>query len=294
MLSAEVARWLVASAGGEVVTVERMGGSSSASVFLCRLDGRREDVVVKVYDRAGGPDRAEAEELVRGDVRGLAAATAIALPIPEVVAADPSGAETGVPVIAMTALSGRAEPRPPADADGWVAGMADALRAIAVADISPVGLALYVPWHEPEIRIPPWATDPGPWREASSLLLDDLPCAEWRFVHRDFHPLNVLWDGGRVSGVVDWPNACVGPIEADIARCRVNMALVSDPADPLALADRFVERTGLPYDRRWDLTIVASALPDGAGFLVGNEIGAGLTADGVRATLEAILRAIVD
>ena len=42
-------------------------------------------------------------------------------------------------------------------------------------------------------------------------------------VHRDFHPGNVLWRRGTVTGVVDWPGACTGPAVADVAHCRVNL-----------------------------------------------------------------------
>ena len=42
-------------------------------------------------------------------------------------------------------------------------------------------------------------------------------------MHRDFHPGNVLWRRGTVTGVVDWPGACTGPAVADVAHCRVNL-----------------------------------------------------------------------
>jgi aminoglycoside phosphotransferase (APT) family kinase protein len=46
-------------------------------------------------------------------------------------------------------------------------------------------------------------------------------------VHRDFHPGNVLWRRGTVSGVVDWQAACTGPAVADVAHCRVNLLTFS-------------------------------------------------------------------
>jgi len=42
-------------------------------------------------------------------------------------------------------------------------------------------------------------------------------------LHRDFHPGNVLWRRGTVSGMVDWQGACTGPAAADVAHCRVNL-----------------------------------------------------------------------
>jgi hypothetical protein len=42
-------------------------------------------------------------------------------------------------------------------------------------------------------------------------------------VHRDFHPGNVLWQRGAVTGVVDWQAACTGPAVADVGHCRINL-----------------------------------------------------------------------
>ena len=45
------------------------------------------------------------------------------------------------------------------------------------------------------------------------------------FIHHDYHPGNVLWERGRVSGVVDWQAACIGPPSVDIGHCRANLLL---------------------------------------------------------------------
>ncbi len=39
-----------------------------------------------------------------------------------------------------------------------------------------------------------------------------------RLLHLDFHPLNVLTDGERVTAVIDWANAQAGDPRADLAR----------------------------------------------------------------------------
>lgn len=43
------------------------------------------------------------------------------------------------------------------------------------------------------------------------------------FIHRDYHPGNVLWSHHQISGIVDWPSACRGPAEADVGHCRANL-----------------------------------------------------------------------
>jgi aminoglycoside phosphotransferase (APT) family kinase protein len=37
-------------------------------------------------------------------------------------------------------------------------------------------------------------------------------------LHLDYHPLNVMVDGGRVTGVLDWANVALGDRRADLAR----------------------------------------------------------------------------
>lgn len=79
------------------------------------------------------------------------------------------------------------------------------------------------------------------------------------FVHRDFHPANVLWQEKGLSGVVDWVNACIGPAEVDVAHCRVNLALLMG----LEAADGFLKayekQTRHPHDFWRDLNALANA-----------------------------------
>jgi aminoglycoside phosphotransferase (APT) family kinase protein len=57
--------------------------------------------------------------------------------------------------------------------------------------------------------------------------------------HGDFHPYNILMAGGRVTGVLDWPNALVADPAFDVASTLVILKLV-----PMDLA-------GLSRPRRW-------------------------------------------
>jgi aminoglycoside phosphotransferase (APT) family kinase protein len=59
-----------------------------------------------------------------------------------------------------------------------------------------------------------------------------LPAADWLIAHfpapvqaevichGDFHPLNIMVDGGRVSGVIDWSNVVLGEPAYDVAALR--------------------------------------------------------------------------
>ena len=58
----------------------------------------------------------------------------------------------------------------------------------------------------------PWPTAPPP----------ELP---ERFIHRDFHPGNTLWEGAELTGVVDWTTGSRGPAAVDLGHLRWNLAL---------------------------------------------------------------------
>ena len=51
-------------------------------------------------------------------------------------------------------------------------------------------------------------------------------------IHLDYHPLNVLTDKGRITGILDWPNAGAGDPRADFARTAVLLLVASSPPGP--------------------------------------------------------------
>jgi len=64
--------------------------------------------------------------------------------------------------------------------------------------------------------------------KAMAWLSDHRPMGEPRRVicHGDFHPQNILMTDGRVTGVIDWPNAIVADPAFDVASTRVILGLV--------------------------------------------------------------------
>lgn len=81
------------------------------------------------------------------------------------------------------------------------------------------------------------------------------------FIHRDYHPGNVLWLGPRVCGIVDWVNASLGSPEADVGHCRANLVGHLGPGDITDTADRFLQLYMAASDRDhyhpyWDIAAV--------------------------------------
>jgi aminoglycoside phosphotransferase (APT) family kinase protein len=84
-------------------------------------------------------------------------------------------------------------------------------------------------------------------------------------LHLDYHPLNVLTDGRRITAVLDWANARAGDPRADVARTYT--ILMVEPYGPgrqsllLSVARRLLARSWRRgYER------VAGPLPDLAPF----------------------------
>jgi aminoglycoside phosphotransferase (APT) family kinase protein len=79
--------------------------------------------------------------------------------------------------------------------------------------------------------------------------------------HGDFWSGNTVWDGDRLSGVVDWSGARSAPRGVDLAWCRQDLVLLGSPA----AADRFLAAYEAASGRRvldvhaWDVVAAARA-----------------------------------
>jgi aminoglycoside phosphotransferase (APT) family kinase protein len=241
--------WIERYTGAEVVGVKRLPGASSTAVHGVVLsDGAR--LVLRRYVWSGflqsEPDAPERE------VDALGFATTRGLAVPEVIAADLTGQEVGdeVPAMLMARVAGRAVASPDP------ARLAEV--AAAIHDVDPDGFPHhYFPWYmDTTTEAPPASSRPELWEKAIVLWHDEVPTYGPRFIHRDFHPGNVLWARGRVSGVVDWANACVGPPGCDLAHCVSNLTDLAngDVADEFLYAYAALTGTGLhPY---WEMASI--------------------------------------
>lgn len=85
-------------------------------------------------------------------------------------------------------------------------------------------------------------------------------------LHLDYHLLNVMTDGKRVTAVLDWANARSGDPRADWARALTILRLDSEVPGPLRLPTRLVVRV---FELGWrrGYRQVAGPLPDLAPFM---------------------------
>jgi aminoglycoside phosphotransferase (APT) family kinase protein len=89
-----------------------------------------------------------------------------------------------------------------------------------------------------------------------------VPASPRVFVHGDLWQGNTLWDGDRLTGIIDWDCAGVGPAGVDVGALRGDAATAvgGDAADEVLAG--YEEATGrpLPDVAYWDL-VTALATP---------------------------------
>lgn len=176
-----VREWIGRQAGSRVVTVRRLPGASSTAVHAVRLaDGTA--LVLRRYVWA--KFRVEEPDAPVREIDALDYASRHCLPVPEVIAADPSGVEVGdgVPTLLMARIPGRAQPAPDV--------RALAILAAEIHAVSGVGFEhRYVPGcRDTSTAPPPACRHPGLWERALQVWRSAEAVYRPCFIHRDFHP----------------------------------------------------------------------------------------------------------
>jgi aminoglycoside phosphotransferase (APT) family kinase protein len=215
-LPAASQRWAEAQAGARVLAALPLESHWLANHLLVLADGR--ELVLRRWARPGwdddDPDLTAAREALV--LERLAETT---VPAPELVAADVDAAECDVPALLLTRVPGAPfEGRPPI---GPLLAVLGEIHAI-----DPSGIPPYRRYYEPDrLAVPHWASDPAVWERGVAIAHEDAPELPDRFIHRDFHPGNTLWEGPQLTGVIDWTTGSCGPVAVDLGHLRWNLAV---------------------------------------------------------------------
>lgn len=268
-LPPQARKWVraVCGPGARIVSEHARGGGAASAVHAVTVDDARgrHRLVLRRYVRAEW--LAKEPDLAAHEARVLDLLAPTPVAAPRLVAVDDTGDECDVPAVLMTHLPGRVR-WSPRDVDGFLDGLVDALLAIHAVTVPPVvTVRPFRPYHQGRRLAPPSGTSvPEAWHRAIEVHAGALPAATRVFVHRDFHPGNVLWVGEAPSAVVDWCNASIGAPETDVAHCRVNLTygLGIDAAE--GFTARWLARSGRrDYDPSWDLVDAVSSYGDASG-----------------------------
>ncbi|HEY5173243.1 MAG TPA: aminoglycoside phosphotransferase family protein, partial [Acidimicrobiia bacterium] len=204
--------------GARVTAVRRLPNAWAAAVHAVDVDdagGNRHELVLRRWVRADlppDPGVVEHEAATLTLLASLSGLDAPGLDTPGLVATDPTGARADAPSLLMTRLRGRYVLAPD-DMDAFLDGLVTTLQAMHAAPVPPGALGDYRPWGLDDLTEPPtWWSGPVVWSRALGIARRPVPAHRPVLCHRDFHPGNVLWHHGHVSGVVDWTHACIGPV----------------------------------------------------------------------------------
>ncbi|WP_326579775.1 aminoglycoside phosphotransferase family protein [Actinacidiphila glaucinigra] len=163
----------------------------------------------------------------------------------------------------------------------------------------------YQAWTAPErVRPPEGTSRPDLWARAVDVIRRDPPAHEGGFLHRDFHPGNVLFTGHgghlRITGVVDWVETSWGPADLDVAHCATALALLHGPAAGMRFADLYTAAGGNLAESPgahlyWRLLDALAFAPDAEKVAVPwRELGRGdLTPAALATRLEAYIAALL-
>jgi Ser/Thr protein kinase RdoA (MazF antagonist) len=283
MIEPEILEELTELLGEAPRVIVPLAGATSSKVYRLELADRALILRLFLAERWD----ADAETLSTREHVILSALAGRGLPAPHPVATLPGNG------VLMTVLPGRVVLPERPDAR-WLDRMAALLQQIHACGAS-VPYA-YESWNDVRDDQPPpaWWRDADLWTAARQLARNE-PAYEPLFTHRDYHPVNLLWQGGRISGVVDWINACMGPPGVDVAHCRANLAIMYG----LDVSEAFLQAyarhaVGYVHEPYWDVDVAFSALPDVAPYPPWAEFGLDtLTPEMARRRLEAFIRAAV-
>lgn len=287
-ISPDTLTWVESAVGDDVERSQRLVGGMSSEVHRCWCRNGSSYVVRHITDR----DWLRREpELIIQERAALDLLADSELPTPRHVASD-----AGAGCLLMTYLPGSMR----ADRDR-IRGGAEALGKLA-ASIAAVelptdhGLNGWRSWVPDDLQAPVWG-DRVLWDDGITAFLARQPprVEQPVLLHRDLHPLNILWKDGEIVGVVDWVNACVGHPHAELGHCRWNLSTLVGPESADAFLSAYLDARGEQrYDPWWDICTVMGILPGPVGTTAWAAVGrADLTAKSVVTSMERFLRTAI-
>lgn len=236
--------------GERVVKTEALHGGITAEMRRLTVGGRdggTRDLVLRTF-----VDVEYADDWLNRERGALALLAGTGVPAPGLVAVDHKAVHCEYPSLLMTHLAGRTvledegvEARVPLLARELVA-----IHAVRPAPAErPPG---FVTSTTADTVVTPKGADAAAWAAAVDVIREPAPAYEGRFLHRDFHAGNVLFDvpspsptALQITGVVDWAGASWGPADLDVAHCCTNLALLHGPAWGVRFAAAYEKAGGV-------------------------------------------------
>ena len=188
-------------------SVERVSGGRDAAIF--RVERCGTSYALRVF-------RAGEAEAARREVLAMRAAVAHGLPVPAVLA-EALGRDR--PALLLSWIPGcpLAQELAARPWRAWPLGVLFGRTLAALhRTVAPEGLrAVGDTWIK--------------WEGPGDATIAETVANKARLLHLDYHLLNVLTDGARITGVLDWTNARAGDPRADFGRTLTILRLDAGP-----------------------------------------------------------------
>ncbi len=247
--------------GVEIISTRKMAGSTSSDLYALELKegSLTYTLVLRLFTNQTWLE--EEPDLAEHESAALELAAKTGLPVPTIVTKDADGSACGFQTVLMTQVSGAVNLQH-ADFEDWLRQMAAALAPLHSLDAEDFKWHYYSYNKPNEVQVPSWTSKPRDWERAIELVNQPAPESQISFIHRDYHPMNTLWQTGRLSGIVDWVNACRGPSSFDAAWMRINLMQMYGMQAADRFLDHYLDLCGeKAYHPYWDLMALIELLP---------------------------------
>jgi aminoglycoside phosphotransferase (APT) family kinase protein len=231
-----VRAWAQEQLESEIIAIKPVGGGRTDTISAVYLrQGERVILRCVSVERWGEIGR----QHVVCEALGCRLMEGSSLPVPKLIASDPDGSGSGDYANLTTWVPGQVRLGPLSlDAIDELAKIAVIIHGTRVDDDRRP--RPYEFWAPDDLEVPRWTSRPKLWRRAIDIFNQDPPPSHQGLLHRDFHPGNILWEGDRITGVIDWAETSWGPPDLDVMHSRSNFAMLHDfdSADAFSLAYR--------------------------------------------------------
>jgi aminoglycoside phosphotransferase (APT) family kinase protein len=230
----------------------RISGGFDTAIFGFKLDEAdlAEPLILRLGREGSSPPRFALEAVVQNALADAG------YPVPRVLLLETDTRLLGGPFLVMQRVGGRPLGQ---EAAGFTTGASVVTRVASLARLPKTFSVINRTWVEMQVRLHRLPAEPL-LRAAAAAGIDERmltfdgqlarlaagiddsglsplrPAVAWlntnrpddhgpaAICHGDFHPLNIMSDGGVVTGVIDWANVVIAAPEMDVASAVTNIA----------------------------------------------------------------------